>query len=148
MSSRLMSRRMLQTPRLLRSIAPICPTRTPRSFTSPPSRRPCPQLEKLAETCSVGPVMLPVRNSPVSATPPARRPRAISPTITCRSLVIFFASVLLTLSVQPAIRTVSDTPHMNDDIMRLRMLTATIEARMALPTATPTPAGPPVALNP
>jgi hypothetical protein len=37
---------------------------------------------------------------------------------------------------------------MNADIIRFSTLTVTIEARIAFPTAMPTPAGPPVALNP
>jgi hypothetical protein len=37
---------------------------------------------------------------------------------------------------------------MNDESIRFRTLKATMEARIALPTAIPTPAGPPVALNP
>ena len=45
-------------------------------------------------------------------------------------------------------RTVSVTPHMNDDIIRFNTFTATIDALIALPTAIPTPAGPPEALNP
>lgn len=45
-------------------------------------------------------------------------------------------------------RTVSEIPHMNADSMRLMTCTATMDVRMALPTAIPTPAGPPLALNP
>ena len=45
----------------------------------------------------------------------------------------------------PAIRTVVVEPQMASDRKKSMMLTATIENRTARPTATPTPAGPPVA---
>src|SRR5439155_14111826 len=50
------------------------------------------------------------------------------------------------LGDHPAIWTVSWPPQKIRDSSRLRRTTATIEARMALPLATPTPAGPPLAL--
>ena len=45
--------------------------------------------------------------------------------------------------IYPAIRTVSPVPQKIADMTRLMTLIATIDVRIARPTATPTPAGPP-----
>ena len=49
------------------------------------------------------------------------------------------------IAAHPAIRTVVVAPQMASDRNRSMMLTATIDVRTARPTATPTPAGPPLA---
>ena len=50
--------------------------------------------------------------------------------------------------VHPAIRTVSAMPHISADSAKLSTSTTTMLVRIALPTATPTPTGPPRALYP
>ena len=48
--------------------------------------------------------------------------------------------------LHPEMETVLPPPHMTSDMMKFRTTTLTIDRRIARPTATPTPAGPPLAV--
>src|SRR5688500_15438189 len=77
-----------QVPSLTRSMDVIRPTSTPRSLTSPPTRRPWPQCANSADASTPDCPILPVRNRPVITTAPSAMAIASTPISACRSLTI------------------------------------------------------------
>ena len=119
------------------SILLTCPTITPRTLTSAfsGSWRPIVWVFRLTLSKEMNFWV----NTPLTShTPSASRPMNSTP----RSR--WFARILPT--GQPASLTVVVEPQMAMDRNRSMTLTATIEVRTARPTATPTPAGPPLAV--